>query len=79
MVASVQRDLQALGRTGTAKADLALELASRIDAGELKGTELAALSRELRILLDQVLAGASSAVDPLTELERRRLAKASGA
>lgn len=79
LVEAVRREIDGARRVPPAKAALALELAATIDAGELKGTELAALSRELRILLDQVAAGGSVVADPLDELQRRRREKATGA
>jgi len=76
-VASVQRELEAAGRTDTYLGALALVLAARID-GSKAVMGFAALAKELRVTMDAALAGVTVVADPVDELRSRRDAKRVG-
>lgn len=79
LVAAVRAELEAAERDATALGAQALALAARIDTGADTGSAIAALSKELRAVMDSALAGAAKAADKLDELSERRKRKASGA
>ena len=72
LVESIQADLDAAGRLDTMRGQLALLLARRIGAPIQSGSSTAALSRELRAVMDDALTGATKAADPVGELAVRR-------
>ncbi|GGV34133.1 hypothetical protein GCM10010182_67490 [Actinomadura cremea] len=79
LAAAVRGELEAAERLGTFLGAQAVALAGRIDAGGDTGSAVAALSKELRAVMDAALAGAPKAADALDELANRRRRKASGA
>lgn len=76
---AVRNELEAAERLETFLGAQAVALAGRIDAGGDTGSAVAALSKELRAVMDAALAGAPKAADALDELANRRRRKASGA
>lgn len=72
---AVLGELTAAGRQDTAKGRAALLLASRLDEKVDTAAGMAAAVKQLREALDDVLAGATVAADPVDELQRRRAAK----
>ena len=79
VVAAVSAELEAADRAESFLGAQALALAARIDAGSDTGSAVAALSKELRAVMDAALADAPKAADKLDELSERRKRKASGA
>jgi hypothetical protein len=79
LVESASRELEAAGRLDTVLGQQALLLAAQMAAAKGSGSAAAALSRELRAVMDAALAGAPKAADSLDELAKRRERKASGA
>lgn len=76
----VRRDLEAGGRLDTLPGQLAVALARRITAEGTTASSVATLSKELRALMAEALAGVKPREpDFLDELEERRLAKVAGA
>ena len=78
LVAAVERELTAAKRLDTALGAQAVALATRIDSGADTGSAVAALSKELRAVMDAALADAETAADPLDELRARRERKFAG-
>lgn len=68
-------ELAAAGRADTAKGRAALLLAERLDERIDTAAGAAAAVKQLREALDDALAGARVAADPVDELRRRREAK----
>lgn len=79
LVDAVRRELEAAQRLDSFLGQQALGLAARIGAGSDTGSAVAALSKELRAVMDAALADAPKAADALDELSERRRRKASGA
>lgn len=79
LVEAVRRELEAAQRLDSFLGQQALGLAARIEAGGDTGSAVAALSKELRAVMDAALADAPKAADALDELSERRRRKASGA
>lgn len=75
MLAAARVELEAAGRSDTTLGQMVLSLAARLDAGQDTGSAVAALTRELRVTMEQALDGAPSAADELDELKARRVAK----
>jgi hypothetical protein len=78
-VAAVRAELEAADRLGTALGQQALALAERMSSKFDTGSAVAAVSKELRAVMDAALANAATAADALDELSARRRAKASSA
>lgn len=57
---------------GTAAGQMALALAHRLDASVDTGSAMAAVARELRTLMVEVLGSMPQAADPIDELRARR-------
>lgn len=73
-------ELDAVGRTGSAAGQSALQLAARLDRVTADtGSSIAALAREHRQALESALAGATKAGDPFDELAARRSLRVAGA
>ncbi len=70
---AVLAEVQAAGIAGTSRASAALAIADAIDTGEEKGTALASLSRELRMMLDGL--ARRQADDPVDDLAVKRAAR----
>ena len=68
-------ELSAAGRADTAKGRACLLLAARLDEQVDTAAGMAAAVKQLREALDDALAGAAVAADPVDELQRRRRAK----
>lgn len=79
LVASVRRALEDAGRLDSVLGQQALMLAGRLAGQGDSGSAVAALSRELRAVMDAALADAPQAADALDELAERRRRKAAGA
>jgi hypothetical protein len=76
---AVSRDLEAAGRLDSVLGQQAVALAERIDLGATDtGSAIAALSKELRAVMEAALADAKGAADPLDELRARRERKSAG-
>lgn len=80
LVVQVRRALEAAGRLDTYLGQQALTLAERL-AGQNgdSGAAVAALSRELRSVMREVLEGTAQATDLVDELEERRRRKTANA
>ena len=72
LVAATHRELVAAGRVDTALGAMALQLARRIEAPGESGSGMAALSKELRAVMADVVKDAATGPDPLDELRARR-------
>lgn len=80
MVDVVQRQLQEADRLETVAGQLAIALAKRVVAAGTTASSMAALSKELRVLMAEALAGTKTREpDYLDELQARRQAKIAGA
>lgn len=73
--AATLSELNAAGRADTAKGRACLLLAERLDERADTAAGAAAAVKQLRESLDDALAGATVAADPVDELRRRREAK----
>ena len=78
LVRAVVGELEEAGRLETALGQATLAVARRIDENRDTGSAMASLSRELRVTLEQAVAGARVAASPLEQMrdelaERRRL------
>jgi hypothetical protein len=81
VVESVRAELETAGRLDNSLGQQALSLASRLDGGSSfdTGSALAAVSRELRSVMELALRDATTVADPLDEFTARRERKAAGA
>jgi len=68
----VARELEAVGRLQSVAGQVALELAYRVASPHETGAAVAALARELSVLMTKALAGVDRAADPLDEIRARR-------
>lgn len=68
LAAAVRAQLDAAGRAGSPLGMQAVTLAARVESPHETGAAVAALSRELRTVLDVALAGVAVAADPVDEL-----------
>jgi hypothetical protein len=76
LVAAVKAELAAAGCDGSSLGAQAIQLARRMAPGTFDtGSAYASLSKELRSVMAQAMAGATQAADPLDELKARRDAK----
>ena len=78
LVRAVTGELVEAGRLETALGQATLAVARRIDENRDTGSAMASLSRELRVTLEQAVAGARVPASPLEQMrdelaERRRL------
>jgi hypothetical protein len=73
--AATLAELKAAGRVNTAKGQACLLLADRLDERVDTAAGAASAVKQLRESLDDALAGARVAADPVDELRRRREAK----
>lgn len=80
LVTSTRKQLEAAERLDTILGQQALVLATRLEltTGIDTGSSLAAVSKELRAVMAEALAGVAVAEDPIDELRRRRELKLSG-
>jgi hypothetical protein len=78
VAAATRVELDAAGRTDTARGQVALALAARIDSGRDTGSALAVLAKEHRAALDAAVQGAAKTASPLDELRLRREARNAG-
>ena len=73
VVAAVAAELSAAGRLNTSLGQQALKLAVRLETSKTDtGAGLASLSKELRALMVQALAGVTQVDDPVDEIAKRR-------
>ncbi|AJA43302.1 hypothetical protein VC60_gp01 [Mycobacterium phage Sbash] len=80
LVATVVKELTAAGRMETVLGQQALRLAMRLETSTVDtGAGLASLSKELRAVMAQAVAGAAVEADPVDELRARRDAKRASA
>jgi hypothetical protein len=79
LVAAIRRELEGARRLDTALGRQAMRLAERMHSMMDTGSAVAALSRELRAVMAEALAGVPAKADGLDELAARRERKASGA
>jgi hypothetical protein len=78
LITAIREELTAAGREDSVLGIQAVELAKRLCDME-SGTGLAALSKELRLVLAEALGDTKAEVDPLDELKSRREVKLRGA
>lgn len=71
VVASIEKRLAAFDRLDTVHGQRALFLADRMTR-EFSGSAVAALSKELTVVLELALEGVAQAADPLDELKAKR-------
>jgi hypothetical protein len=74
----VKAELTATGCDGSSLGAQAIQIARRMTNQFDTGSAFAALSKELRSVMAQAMAGATPAADPLDELRARRDAKRLG-
>jgi len=67
--------LEALAVTDLPQAQVALALARRLDSPRETGAAVAAIGKQLAVMLDDLERRGRRAVDPLDELRERRKAK----
>lgn len=75
VLAATRAQLAAIGRAETPLGATALVLAGRLDAGADPGSAMAAMAKELRQVMADLLAGAPMVADPVDELRERRRAR----
>lgn len=75
LVDAVTAALEAAGRLDSVSGQHALELATRIVGSPPMSSGVAAMSKQLDVVLDRALAGSQVVVDPVDELRLRRDAK----
>lgn len=75
VLAATRAQLDAIGRAQSPLGATALVLAARLDAGADPGSAMAAMAKELRQVMADLLAGASVVADPVDELRERRRAR----
>lgn len=80
ILAAVRAELEAQGQVATPAGATALALAERLDggAGTDPGSAVAAMSKELRMLMAELSKSPVAAGDPVDELKKRRQARRSG-
>jgi len=78
LVAMVRRKLEDAGQLDTVLGQQAVMLAERLATQEDTGSAVAALSKELRAVMDAALKDAPKAADRVDELAERRRRKAAG-
>ena len=78
LVSATERTLEQAGRLDTVVGQQAMALARRIASPNESGSGVAALSKELRAVMVEAMAGANVAADPLDELRKRRDSKRAG-
>lgn len=79
VLAAARAELRAADVVDSALGAAALTLAERLDAGEERGSGLAAISKELRCLLSAACEDVGKVGDPVDELRQRREARLRGA
>ena len=79
LVVATRRELVEAGMVETTLGQQALELARRISVGHDSGSSIAALSKELRVVMSAALASVEDAGDPIDELKAWRDRKRSAA
>lgn len=72
VLAATRAQLDTIGRIDTPLGATALVLAGRLDAGADPGSAMAAMAKELRGIMSELLAGAPAVSDPVDELRARR-------
>jgi hypothetical protein len=75
----VRTELAACGRLDTTLGQLALALAQQIDVGDLEGSALASVSRELRLVMAELAPARAPSANGLDQISRRRASKGLGA
>lgn len=78
LVGSIRAELERVGRLDTPLGQQAMALAERIGSPFDTGSAMAALSRELRAVMVEAMAGANVAASALDELRARRDRKRTG-
>ena len=79
LVSTVINELTAIDRLNTSIGQAALRLATRMETSTVDtGSGLAAMTRELRAVMGQLMASGQAAMDPLDELKARRDHKRAG-
>lgn len=75
VLAATRAQLGAIGRADTPLGATALVLAGRLDVGADPGSAMAAMAKELRAVMAELLRGAPAVADPVDELRERRRAR----
>lgn len=75
VTAATKAQLDAVGRADTHLGAVALALAERIDQNVDVGSAMAAMARELRMTMAELLQSAPALADPVDELRARRKAR----
>ena len=78
VLAATKTQLRMIGKEADPLGETALVLAARLDAGADPGSAMAAMAKELRTLLAELMAAAPAIVDPVDELRKRRERRLSG-
>ena len=72
VLTSVRSELEAIGKEATPMGAVALTIAARLDAGGDPGSAMAAMAKELRATMVELVRSAPALADPVDELKRRR-------
>jgi hypothetical protein len=78
LLESIRATLEAAGRLNSVAGQLALSLTRAMESPIQTGSSVAALSKELRVVMAHVMRDAPAVADPLDELARRRERKLMG-
>lgn len=76
---AVRAQLRAIGKTDEPQAKAALAYAARLDDPATPATAVAAIGKELRATLAELVRNAPAVADPVDELRQRREARRRGA
>lgn len=75
---SVREELERIGKTDTPLGAVATRLALRIDQGDDPGSAMAAMAKELRTTMAELMRTAGAVADPIDDLKKRRERRLSG-
>ena len=76
--AAVRAELARVNKSDSSLGLAALALAKRLDEGDDPGSAMAAMAKELRVVMNELLARAPAVADPVDELRKRRERRLSG-
>lgn len=75
----MEETLARIGKLESPLGATAIVLAARLDAGTDPGSAMAAMSKELRAAMTELMRSAPAAADPVDELRQRRKRRIAGA
>lgn len=78
VLAAVEATLRQIGKQNTAAGAACLVLAARLDGGKDPGSAMAAMAKELRATMTELMRAAPAAADPVDELRQRRQRRQAG-